>query len=82
MDSSRDVSAVKMAIYPKATVVVGVAMVEDVAADLSLLFTAVHPTGVVQNHPNRNSSSSLVFHATELGRICYPTEIIRNNCRI
>jgi hypothetical protein len=65
-----------MVIYPKATVVVGVAMVEDVAADLSLLFTAV------QNHPNRNSSSSLVLHATELDRICYPTEIIRNNCRI
>jgi hypothetical protein len=36
-------------------------MVEDVAADLSLLFTAVHPTGVVQNHPNRNSSSSLDY---------------------
>ena len=70
------------AVHPKATVVVGVAMVEDVAADLSLLFTAVHPTGVVQNHPNRNSSSSLVLHATELDRICYPTEIIRNNCRI
>jgi hypothetical protein len=68
--------------HPKATVVVGVAMVEDVAADLSLLFTAVHPTGVEQNHPNRSSSSSLVFHATELDRICYPTEIIRNNCRI
>ncbi len=82
MESSRDVSAVKMAIYPKATVVVGVAMMEDVAADLSLLFTAVHPTGVVQNHPNRNSGSSLVLHATELDRICYPTEIIRNNCRI
>ena len=82
MDSSRDVTAVKMAIYPKATVVVGVAMVEDVAADLSLLFTAVHQTAVVHNNPNRNSSSSLVLHATELDRICYPTEIIRNNCRI
>jgi hypothetical protein len=68
VDSSRDVTAVKMVIYPKATVVVGVAMVEDVAADLSLLFTAVHPTGVVQNHPNRNSSSSLVFHATDPDR--------------
>jgi hypothetical protein len=71
------------AIHPKATVVVGVAMaLWTVVADLSLLFTAVHQTGVVHNNPNRNSSSSLVLHATELDRICYLTKIIRNNYRI
>ena len=71
------------AVHPKATVVVGVAMaLWTVVADLSLLFTAVHQTGVVHNNPNRNSSSSLVLHATELDRICYLTKIIRNNYRI
>jgi hypothetical protein len=70
------------AVHPKATVVVGVAMAEAVVADLSFLWTAVHQTAVVHNNPNRNSSSSLVLHATELDRIYYPTKIIQNNYRI
>ncbi len=66
-------------IYPKATVVVGVVMMEDVVADPSSLFIAVLQTGVVLNLPNQNFRA-FALHATELHRVIEKKDHSRKKC--